>query len=76
MVYSLSKLSTIIAPIDAGIAIKIIRFNAKIGSVINGNLFNANSTTLTTNNVNIYAAITRKKNARLRLTIFAWNTLW
>ena len=46
--YSLSKLSTIMAPIEAGMVITNRRLNATIVSVSSGNLSNENSTRETT----------------------------
>ena len=46
-VHSLSKLSTMIAPIEAGMVITIRRLNATSVSVSIGNLFNEISTSAT-----------------------------
>ncbi len=46
--YSLSKLSTTMAPIDAGMAITIKRFRAMRGSSSIGNLFKQKSVMATT----------------------------
>jgi hypothetical protein len=46
-IYSLSKLSTMIAPIEAGMVITISRLNATSVSVSSGNLFNEKSTSAT-----------------------------
>jgi len=45
--YSLSKLSTMMAPIDAGIEIMINRLSATRVSLSSGNLFNEKSTSAT-----------------------------
>ena len=47
----MSKLTTIIAPIEAGIVITIKRLNAIAVSINNGNLFKENNTNATTNDV-------------------------
>jgi hypothetical protein len=47
-IYSSSKLSTMMAPIGAGIVITIRRFSAIAGSVVNENLFKENKTSATT----------------------------
>jgi hypothetical protein len=46
--YSLLKLSTTIAPIDAGMVINIHLFKAMMGSSIRSNLFKASKTKVTT----------------------------
>jgi hypothetical protein len=57
--YSLSKLSTMIAPIDAGIVITTSRLNAMAGSVKRGNLSNENKISATINAAIKYAIIIR-----------------
>ena len=64
--HSLSKLSTTIAPIDAGIVITITRFNEVIGSFSTGNLSKHSKTKATTNAVIKYASTIRKMNTDKR----------
>lgn len=67
--YSLSKLSTTIAPIDAGMEIMITLFNATSEFDNNGSLLMQNSTSITTMAVIKYAINMRRMNTILRLEI-------
>jgi len=64
-----------IAPIDAGIDIKMRRLNAIAGSVRKGNLSSAIKTSETTKAVMRYAITIRIKKTGTLYLRFAWNTL-